>query len=134
MENEIVSFSSIKNRLKRWFKLSEDEIYKIEQYIDRKNSNRVNYKIMELSCQYGHLDIVKLLCDKGCDPKYDNCIFMKLADKRFNWDIVEYLLRQGCDIRYLSRLGINNIRIYGILPHVIFECKHCMNSWNKERT
>jgi len=79
-----------------------------------------NTALME-ACEYGHLEIVKLLIEKGADVNLDNnfgITALMYASKKGYLKIIELLLKNDADINYQDNYGKNSA-----YTALIYACK-----------
>ncbi|BCS82771.1 putative ankyrin repeat protein [Cotonvirus japonicus] len=74
--------------------------HKKDTLIDNKRFTAIGLqKCLNLSCEFGHLEVAKFLVENGVDIQADNNYAVQLASQSGHLEIVRFLVSQGANIQ-----------------------------------
>ncbi|BCS83632.1 ankyrin containing protein [Cotonvirus japonicus] len=77
-------------------------------------------KCLNSSCEFGHLEVVRFLVEKGADIQADDNLAVRWASRKGHLEVVRFLVKNGANIQADDNLAIKWASLYGHLEVVRF--------------
>lgn len=100
VDNYLDRFKDLNNALHDSIKYNHSK--SIKYIINNYGCDSIYIKALNLSCQYGNINIVKLMVQKYLDIKSLDENPIKLSSKNGHYEIVEYLIQIGVNIHIMD--------------------------------